>query len=62
MVNEEAGRAESMSTTGNDGVGREENGENILHKLDMTGHEDFFESGVKIKEGTLSKGVVEKDT
>ena len=28
----------------------------------MTGHKDFFESGVKTEEGTLSKGVVEKDT
>ena len=32
------------------------------HKLGMTGHKDFFESGVKTKEGTLSKGVAEKDT
>ena len=28
----------------------------------MMGHKDFFESGVKTKEGTLSKGVAEKDT
>ena len=27
----------------------------------MTGHKDFFESGVKIEEGTLSTGVAEKD-
>ena len=36
--------------------------ENIFHKLDMTGHKDFFKSMVKIEEGTLSKGVAEKDT
>ena len=36
--------------------------ENILHKLDMVGHKDFFESGVKTEKGTLSKGVAEKDT
>ena len=36
--------------------------ENILHKFDMTGHKDCFESGVKTKEDTLSKGVAEKDT
>ena len=35
--------------------------ENILHKLDMR-HKDFFESGVKNEEDTLSKGVAEKDT
>ena len=28
----------------------------------MTGHKYFFESGVKIEEDTLSKGVAEKDT
>ena len=28
----------------------------------MMGHRDFFESGVKTEEGTLNKGVVEKDT
>ena len=28
----------------------------------MIGHKDFFESGVKTEEGTLSKGVAEKDT
>ena len=28
----------------------------------MTGHKDFFEGEVKIEEGTLSKGVAEKDT
>ena len=27
----------------------------------MTGHKDFFESGVKIKEGTLSKELAKKD-
>ena len=36
--------------------------ENILHKLDMTEHKYFFESGVKTEEGTLSKGVAKKDT
>ena len=42
-MNEKAGRAESMSTikdVGWGGEGRE--WENILHKLDMTGHKDFF--------------------
>ena len=28
----------------------------------MTGHKDFFESGVKTEKGTLSKGIAEKDT
>ena len=28
----------------------------------MMGHKDFFESGFKTEEGTLSKGVAEKDT
>ena len=28
----------------------------------MTRHKYFFESGVKIEEGTLREGVVEKDT
>ena len=28
----------------------------------MTGHKDFFKSGAKTKEDTLSKGVAEKDT
>ena len=40
-VNEEARRAESMSTTDNVGIGERES-KNILHKLDMTGHKDFF--------------------
>ena len=35
--------------------------ENILHKLYMTGHKEFFESGVKTDEDTLSKGEAEKD-
>ena len=43
---------------GGGGVGRE----NILHKLDMTGHKEFFKSGVKTEEGTLSKGVAKKYT
>ena len=28
----------------------------------MMGHKYFFKSGVKIEEGTMSKGVAEKDT
>ena len=28
----------------------------------MTGHKEFVESGIKAKKGTLSEGVVEKDT
>ena len=28
----------------------------------MMRHKDFFEGGVKTEEGTLSKGVAEKDT
>ena len=60
-VNEEAGRAESVSTTDNVGIGEREP-KNILHEIDMTGHKDFFESGVKTEEDTLSKGVAEKDT
>ena len=59
-MNEEAGRAESISTTDDARVGRE--WENIFHKIDMTGHKDFFKSEVKTEEGTLSKGVAEKDT
>ena len=59
-VNEEAGIPESVSTTGDVGVGERER-ENILHKLDITGHKYFFESGVKTEEDTLSKGVAEKD-
>ena len=51
-----------MSITGDVGVGREREHENILHKLGMTGHKYFFKSGVKTEEGTLSKGVAEKDT
>ena len=73
-VNDEAGRAESVSITDDVGVGVLRRGgggggggggrewENILHKLNMTGHKDFFESGVETKEGTLSKGVAKKDT
>ena len=67
-VNDEAGITDSMSITSNVGVrggGRARKGrerENILHKLDMLGHKDFFKSGVKIEEGTLSKGVAEKGT
>ena len=60
-MNDEAGRAESVSITDNVGVGLRER-ENILHKLDMIGHKDLFENGVKTKEGTLSKGIAEKDT
>ena len=63
-MKEETGREESMSITcnagGGGGEGRE--WENILHRLDMTRHKDFFESEVKTEEGTLSKGVAEKDT
>ena len=44
-MNEEAGRVESVSITDNVGIGERES-KNILHKLDMTGHKDFFESGV----------------
>ena len=55
-VNEEARRAESVSITDDEGQ------ENILHKLDVTGHKDFVESGVKTEEDTLSKGVAEDDT
>ena len=36
--------------------------EKILHKLDMTRHKDFFESGFNTEEDTLSKGVAEKVT
>ena len=42
-MNEEVGRADSMSTIGKARVG--EGGkerENILHKHDMTRHKDFF--------------------
>ena len=60
-VNEEARRAEFVSITYDVGVGGRER-ENILHKLDMTGHKIFCESEVKIDEGTMSKGVVKKDT
>ena len=45
-VNEETGRAESMSITddaqmGGRGVGGERERENILYKLDMMGHRFF---------------------
>ena len=64
-ANDEARRAESVSIIsdvemGGGGGGVREQ-ENILHKLDITGHKDFFESGVKTEEGTLSKEVAEKD-
>ena len=58
-MNDETGRAKSVSIT--EDVGEERERENILNKLDMMGHKDFFESGVKIEEDTLSKGVIEKD-
>ena len=60
-VNVEAGRAKYVSITDDARVGEREQ-ENSLDKLDMTRHKDFFESGVKTEEGTLSKGVTEKDT
>ena len=44
-MNDEVRRAESVSNVGDVGVGGER--ENILLKLDMAGHKDFFESGVK---------------
>ena len=40
-VNEEEGREEFVSTTVVAGVGGKRMGNN-LHKLDMTGHKDFF--------------------
>ena len=60
-MNYEVGRVESVSITGDVGVGGRER-ENILQKIYMTRHKYFFESGVKTKEGILSKGVAEKDT
>ena len=60
-VNEEAGRAKSMSIIGDARMGGRER-ESILHKLYMMGQKYFFESGIKTKEGTLSKGAAEKDT
>ena len=60
-MNEEVGIVEPVSINGNVGAGGRER-ENILHKLDMTGHKYFFESRVKTEEDTLSKGVAEKDT
>ena len=50
-VNEEAGRVESVSITGDGRVGGRER-ENILHKLYMMGHKYFFESDVKTEEDT----------
>ena len=61
-MNDEVGRAKSISITSDVGVGGGREWGNILHKLNMMGHKDFFESGVKTEEGTLNKGVVEKDT
>ena len=58
-MNNETGRAKSVSITKD--VGEERERENILNKLDMMEHKDFFESWVKIEEDTLSKGVIEKD-
>ena len=46
-MNEEAGRAESMSITSYAGVGGRRERENILHKFNMTGHKDFFRVGSK---------------
>ena len=60
-MNDEAGRVEYVSITGVVEGGKRER-ENSFHKLDMMGHKEFFESGVKTEEGTLSKGVAEKDT
>ena len=60
-VNEEAGSVEFVSITNDVVVGGREQ-ENILHKLEMTRHNDFFESEVKTEEDTLSKGVGKKDT
>ena len=50
-----------MSIIEDEGVGGRE-WENILHKLNTTGHKDCFESGVKTEKGILSKRIVEKDT
>ena len=60
-MNEEAGRAEPVSTTIDAGVGGREENRKTFYRLDMTRHKDFFKSGVKTKEDTLSKGVVERD-
>ena len=60
-MNEEARRTKSVSITGDAVVGGRE-WENILYKLDMIGHKDFFESGVQTEEDTLRKGVAEKNT
>ena len=43
-------------------LGGERERENILHKLDMRRHKDFFfYSGIKTEEDTLRKGVAKKD-
>ena len=60
-MNDEVGRVESMSITDNVGVGRKRTGK-ILHKIDVSGHKYFFENVIKTEEGTLSRGVVKKDT
>ena len=60
-MNEEVRRTEFVSITCDVGVGGRER-ENILHKLDMTGHKIFCEHEVKIDEGAMSKGVAKKDT
>ena len=60
-MNDKARRAKYVSSTGVV-EGRRRERENKFHKLDMMGHKEFFESGVKTEEGTLSKGVAKKDT
>ena len=40
-MNDEVGKIESVSMTGNVGMGGRER-ENSLRKLDMTGHKGFF--------------------
>ena len=60
-MNDEAGRADFVSTICVVEVGGDTNGK-TLSKLDMAGHKDFFEDRVKTEKDTLSEGVTEKDT
>ena len=51
-----------MSIAGVAKVEGDANKNTFSHKLNMVGHEDFFEGRVKVDKGTLSEGVTKKDT
>ena len=65
-MNDEAGRVESVSTTGVVEVGGDANGKTISLNLTLQDTKVlffiFFEDRVKTDKDTLSEGVIEKDT